>query len=214
MTPDEFIRKWQGVTLTERGVVPRAFHRPVPPAGRTNPDRGRSAGCLVRLREGRAPRLAVATVGPMSGGVAASPGSTRAPARTWTAAFRQLQLYTPALEYPAAPDRLRYPDVIRIHTAFTGLVPVERHDLALEDLRDPAKLNLLKWAFSDPERLRPTATRRNSPNKPRRSWAPWPRPGAGAVMTLRGSPTSAQQVLFCLCSPRTSTSCPTSSSPG
>ena len=67
-----------------------------------------------------------------------------------------MQLYTPALEYPPL---LIVSDIqtIEIHTAFTGLVPVT-HRLTLEDLRDPAKRVLLKWAFSDPERLRPAVT--------------------------------------------------------
>lgn len=72
-------------------------------------------------------------------------------------AFRQLQLYTPALEYPPL---LIVCDIERIliHTAFTGTVP-EIHQINLDDLRDPAQRRLLKWAFSEPERLRPGRTR-------------------------------------------------------
>ncbi|MBV5276798.1 class I SAM-dependent DNA methyltransferase, partial [bacterium] len=48
-------------------------------------------------------------------------------------------------------------DRIVIHTAFTGTVP-DVHVLTLEDLRDASKRRLLKWAFSEPERLRPGQT--------------------------------------------------------
>jgi hypothetical protein len=72
-------------------------------------------------------------------------------------AFKQLQLYTPALEYPPL---LIVSDIqsIVIHTAFTGLVPAV-HVLTLEDLRDASKRRLLKDAFTDPDRLRPDLTR-------------------------------------------------------
>jgi hypothetical protein len=33
------------------------------------------------------------------------------------------------------------------------------HRLTLDDLTDPARLNLLRWAFLEPERLQPTRTR-------------------------------------------------------
>ena len=47
----------------------------------------------------------------------------KGPGKELTGAFRQLQLYTPALEYPPL---LIVSDIqtIEIHTAFTGLVPV------------------------------------------------------------------------------------------
>lgn len=68
-------------------------------------------------------------------------------------AFKQLQLYSPALEYPPL---LIVSDIdsIVIHTAFTGMVPAT-HVLALDDLLDAGKRKLLKWAFTDPVRLRP-----------------------------------------------------------
>ena len=77
----------------------------------------------------------------------------KGPGKDLQQAFKQLQIYTPALEYPPL---LIVSDIQRIviHTAFTGTVP-DVHVLTLEDLRDAAKRRLLKWAFSDPERLRP-----------------------------------------------------------
>lgn len=73
------------------------------------------------------------------------------------AAFAQLQRYAVALENPPlliVSDMER----IEIHTNFTNTV-AEVHVLELDDLLDPQKRRLLKWAFSDPERLRPGVTR-------------------------------------------------------
>ena len=73
------------------------------------------------------------------------------------AALRQLQLYALALE---SPPLLVVSDIdtIVIHTAFTGTVPETRR-LTLDDVLLPDKWQWLKWAFSDPERLRPGQTR-------------------------------------------------------
>jgi hypothetical protein len=71
-------------------------------------------------------------------------------------AFKQLQLYTPSLLYPPLLIVSDMEQII-IHTAFPGTVPNEHH-LTLESLRDPAQVQLLKWALSDPEQLRPTRT--------------------------------------------------------
>jgi type II restriction/modification system DNA methylase subunit YeeA len=74
-------------------------------------------------------------------------------------AHKQLQRYAPALENPPL---LIVSDMSRfvIHTNWTNTVAA-RHEIELEDLVDPDKLKLLKWAFSSPERLRPTKTRQS-----------------------------------------------------
>jgi hypothetical protein len=61
------------------------------------------------------------------------------------AALRQLQQYALALENP---QLLIVSDMetIEIHTNFPNTVNVA-HRLTLDDLADPAKLNLLRWAF-------------------------------------------------------------------
>lgn len=76
---------------------------------------------------------------------------------TMAAALRQLQLYALALE---SPPLLIVSDIdtIEIHTAFQNAVQ-EVHVIGLKELADPEKLNLLRWAFADPERLRPKRTR-------------------------------------------------------
>jgi hypothetical protein len=73
------------------------------------------------------------------------------------AALRQLQQYALALENP---QLLIVSDMetIEIHTHFPNTVNVV-HRLTLDDLADPAKPDLLRWAFLEPDRLQPTRTR-------------------------------------------------------
>ena len=73
------------------------------------------------------------------------------------AAFTQLRQYALALENPPlliVSDTQRF----RIHTNWTNSVSTV-HEFSLYDLDDPDTLTKLKWAFSDPERLRPEQTR-------------------------------------------------------
>jgi hypothetical protein len=75
------------------------------------------------------------------------------------AAFGQLQQYALALENPpilVVCDMDRF--VIR--TNWTNTVS-EKHEFALEDLREPRTLQKLKWIMSDPEKLRPGKTRQD-----------------------------------------------------
>ena len=74
------------------------------------------------------------------------------------AAFNQLRQYALALENPPlliVSDMARF----RIRTNWTNSVS-ETHEFALEDLSDAAVRDKLKWAMSDPERLRPGESRR------------------------------------------------------
>ena len=73
------------------------------------------------------------------------------------AAFRQLRQYTRALENPPlliVSDMLRF----RVYTNWTNSVS-RVHEFGLDDLTDAAVRDKLKWALSDPERLRPGETR-------------------------------------------------------
>ncbi len=73
------------------------------------------------------------------------------------AAFNQLRQYALALENPPlliVSDMARF----RIRTAWTNSVS-ETHEFALDDLADAAVRDTLKWAMSDPERLRPGESR-------------------------------------------------------
>ena len=73
------------------------------------------------------------------------------------AAFAQLRQYALALENPPlliVSDMARF----RVRTNWTNSVS-RTYDFALDDLADAAKRNVLKWAMSDPERLRPGESR-------------------------------------------------------
>ena len=155
MTPDQFIAKWKDATLKERSAAQEHFID------------------LCRLLEVPTPAEADPTgtwycfekgAKKTSGGDGWADVWKRhcygmeykGKGKDLQKAFMQLQGYTPALEYPPL---LIVSDIARIviHTAFTGTVP-EVHVILLEDLRDAAKRRLLKWAFTEPERLRPGQT--------------------------------------------------------
>ena len=72
-------------------------------------------------------------------------------------AYQQLQLYSVALENPPlliVSDTKRF----RIYTNWTNTVQ-EKHEFTLEDLAHTETRELLKNAFSSPEKLKPAKTR-------------------------------------------------------
>ena len=72
-------------------------------------------------------------------------------------AFNQLRQYALALENPPlliVSDMARF----RVRTNWTNSVSVT-HEFALDDLTDAANRETLKWAMSDPERLKPGESR-------------------------------------------------------
>ena len=75
------------------------------------------------------------------------------------AAFEQLRQYSLALENPPlliVSDMVRF----RIRTNWTNSVS-QTHEFGLDDLADAATRDRLKWAFSNPDRLRPGETRQS-----------------------------------------------------
>jgi len=94
---------------------------------------------------------------PTCGSAATSLGNTRARTPTWTppsgsCANTRWRWTTPPLLIVCDLQRFR------IHTSWTNSVS-ETHEFGLEDLRDAATRNKLKWALTEPERLRPGETR-------------------------------------------------------
>ena len=84
-------------------------------------------------------------------------------------AFDQLRQYSLALENPPlliVCDFQRF----RIRTNWTNSVS-ETHEFVLDDLADAATRDLLKWAFSDPDRLRPGVTRQSLTERAAASFA-------------------------------------------
>ncbi|MBN2887702.1 MAG: class I SAM-dependent DNA methyltransferase [Chromatiaceae bacterium] len=155
MTPDAFIAKWRDVTLKERSAAQEHFLDLCHLLGEPTPaeaDPGGTWYCFEKGAEKAGGGNGWADVWKRG----CFGWEYKGPGKNLRQAFGQLQNYTPALDYPPLLI-VSDTQVIEIHTAFTGLVP-EVHVLALEDLRDAARRRLLKWAFSEPERLRPGET--------------------------------------------------------
>ena len=157
MTPHAFIAKWRDVTLKERSAAQEHFldlcrllDEPTPaeadPTGATycfergaRKDTGGDGWadvwkryCFAWEYKGQRANL--------------------------DAAFAQLRQYALALENPPlliVSDLRRF----RIRTNWTNSVS-RTYEFDLDDLTDHAVRDRLKWAFSDPERLRPGETRR------------------------------------------------------
>ncbi len=156
MTPGEFIAKWRASELKERSAsqshfidLCRLLGEPTPtdadPAGEwycfergARKDTGGDGwadvwkrGCFAWEYKGRRADL--------------------------DAAFNQLRQYALALENPPlliVSDMVKF----RIRTNWTNSVSVT-HEFTLDDLADGAIRDRLKWAMSEPERLRPGETR-------------------------------------------------------
>ena len=156
MTAAEFIEKWRAVALNERAVAHEHFLD------------------LCRLLDEETPVEAdpdqewyrfekVARKDSGGGGWADVwkrgyfAWEYKSQGRDLDAAFQQLRQYALALENPPlliVSDMRRF----RIYTNWTNSVS-QVHEFTLYDLDDAETWNKLKWAFSDPERLRPEQTR-------------------------------------------------------
>ena len=158
MTPHEFITKWRASELKERSAsqehfidLCRLLDEPTPaeadPAGDTycfergaRRDTGRDGWADVWKRHHFA-------------------WEYKGKRANLDAAFDQLRQYALALENPPlliVSDMVRF----RIRTNWTNSVS-RTHEFELDDLADAATRDRLKWAFSDPERLRPGETRQS-----------------------------------------------------
>ena len=93
----------------------------------------------------------------------------KAPGKDLTAALRQLQAYSLALDNPpllVVCDRL----TIRIHTQFTGH-PSVTHEVTLLNLSRPDQQNLLRRVWLEPDSFRPKITNRDITEKAAKSFA-------------------------------------------
>ena len=168
MTPYEFINKWRASTLTERSASQQHFldlcellGEPKPadvdPTGETycfergaRKDTGGDGWADVWKRHHFA-------------------WEYKGQRKDLDAAFDQLRQYSLALENPPlliVSDMLRF----RIRTNWTNSVS-RTYEFGLDDLADAATRDKLKWAFSDPERLRPGETRQALTEKAAQSFA-------------------------------------------
>jgi type II restriction/modification system DNA methylase subunit YeeA len=152
MTPEQFITTWKNNALTERAGAQGHFDDLCELLGVDKP-RDPDNYCFERgAKKG-------------GGGADAKQGwadvwkrnhfgwENKKPGRDLDAALKQLTDYALQLDNPpllVVCDRER----IVIHTAFTGY-PDEAREIRIDELIEPEKRQLLKWVFTDPEKLRP-----------------------------------------------------------
>ena len=156
MTPHAFITKWRNVELKERSASQAHFLDLCGLLGIDDPVTADPKGEWFTFEKG-----ATKTSGGEGWADVWRRGcfawEYKGKRKDLKAAFAQLQQYAVALENPPlliVSDM----DRIQLHTNWTNTVQ-QVHDIALDELADAAKRDLLKAAFTDPERLRPAKTR-------------------------------------------------------
>ncbi len=156
LTAGAFIDKWRAVTLNERAVAQEHFIDLCRLLGERTPVEADPEGDEFCFERG-------ARKDGGGGGWAdvwkrgCFAWEYKSQGKDLDAAFQQLRQYALALENPPlliVSDTRRF----RIHTNWTNSVSTV-HEFTLYELDDPGTRNLLTWAFSDPERLRPEQTR-------------------------------------------------------
>ena len=148
MTPEQFIAIWKDNKLTERGGAQAHFDDLCDLLGVDKP-RDPDNYCFERGARKSAGGDGWADVWKRGG----FGWENKKPGRDLDTALKQLTDYALQLENPpllVVSDRER----IIIHTAFTGY-PDEPREIRIEELTNPAKLQLLRWVFTDPVKLRP-----------------------------------------------------------
>ena len=156
MEPQEFIRKWTGATLKERSGAQEHFIDLCRLLGEPTPAEADPTGETYCFERGAR----------KDGGGAGWADVWKRHCFAWEykgrranldRAFDQLRQYALALENPPL---LIVSDMacFRVRTNWTNTVSVT-HEFKLEELADAAVRDKLKWAMSDPERLRPGESR-------------------------------------------------------
>jgi len=148
MTPEHFIARWKDNPLTERAGAQAHFDDLCELLGVDKP-RDADNYCFERGAKKAGGGDGWADVW-KRGHFA---WENKKPGRDLDKALKQLTDYALQLDNPpllVVCDRER----IVIHTAFTGY-PDEPREIAIEDLREEGKRQLLRWAFTDPLKLRP-----------------------------------------------------------
>ncbi|MBR0985186.1 class I SAM-dependent DNA methyltransferase [Bradyrhizobium liaoningense] len=156
MTPNDFIKKWKHVALTERAAAQSHFLDLCSLLGHEDPVSADPNGDWFTFEKG------VTKTGGGSGFADVWKRNYFAweykkRKKNLDDAVAQLVRYASALENPplqVACDTNR----IVIRTAWTNTVP-KTYELALEQLADPTKLDILRAVFFAPEKLRPSETR-------------------------------------------------------
>ena len=156
MTPEEFIATWRESTLKERSGAHSHFNQLCDLLGITQPSMADPHGEWFTFEKGAK----------KTGGGDGWADVWKKDCFAWeykgkhkdlNTALRQLQQYALALDNPPlliVSDM----ETIEIHTHFTNTVH-QVYRLTLDDLAMPEQRQRLKWAFTEPERLKPTVTR-------------------------------------------------------
>lgn len=155
ISADDFIAKWQASTLKERSASQSHFNDLCALLGVENPIQADQKGEWYCFERG-----ASKTIGGDGWADVWKRGhfgwEYKGKRKNLDLAFAQLQQYAVALENPpllVVSDM----DRIVIHTNWTNTVS-EVHEIMLDDLTDPHKLDMLRWVFEEPDRLRPSKT--------------------------------------------------------
>jgi type II restriction/modification system DNA methylase subunit YeeA len=156
MTPEAFIAKWKAVELKERSASQSHFIDLCAVLGEPAPTDVDPTGDWYCFERG-----ATKTTGSDGWADVWKRGhfawEYKGKRKNLSDALDQLKRYALALQNPpllVVSDM----DRIRIHTNWTNAVSVT-HEILLEDIADSDQRKKLKWAFSDPEKLRPGLTR-------------------------------------------------------
>ena len=158
MTPHAFITKWRASALKERSASQEHFNDLCRLLGEPTPAEADPSGETYCFEKG---------VRKDTGGAGWADVWKRhhfaweykGKRADLNAAFDQLRQYSLALENPPlliVSDMVRF----RIRTNWTNSVS-RTHEFELDDLADASTRDRLKWAFSDPDRLRPGETRQS-----------------------------------------------------
>ena len=168
MTPYEFIAKWRASTLTERSASQQHFLDLCELLGEPKPADADPFGesyCFERGARKDTGGDGWADVWKRHHFAWEYKGQRA----DLDAAFNQLRQYALALENPPlliVSDMQRF----RIRTNWTNSVS-KTYEFGLDDLTDATTRDRLKWAFSDPERLRPGETRQSLTERAAASFA-------------------------------------------
>ncbi len=157
MTPQDFIKKWLGSTLTERAAAQSHFLDLCELLGVSKPADLDPTGKDYGFEVG-----ATKTTGGQGFADVFRRGffawEYKGTGKDLTAAFVQLQRYAVALDNPPLLIVSDIGTTIRIHTNWTNSVS-RIYEIPIAELGDPDKRSWLLWALTDPDRLRPTKTR-------------------------------------------------------
>ncbi len=152
----DFITRWRAAELTERAAAQSHFRDLCALLGEENPTDADPKGEWYAFEKG-----ATKTTGGEGWADVWKRNcfgwEYKSRGKDLRAAYAQLQRYAPALENPPlliVCDLARF----EIHTNWTNTVS-HTYEIGLDDLADPKKLRWLKWAFDDPDQLKPGLTR-------------------------------------------------------